>query len=787
MLKLLLNKPGFMKRTPIILSLLLITSLLFFTCNQPGENDPLTEKAKSIVKQMTLEEKAGQMTQITLDVITVGKKRTSSDEPLQLDSSLVLEAFRKYKVGSILNTANNRARTTEKWNSVISYLQKVAIEETGVPVLYGIDAIHGATYTAGATFFPQQIGQGATFNPELVKKLNEITAYEMRASGIPWNFSPVLDMGRDPRDPRMWETYGEAVLLAKRMGAAATEGLQGDHDIIDSNHGAACLKHYLAYNSNSGKDRTPLSISARELIEKHAPGFQAAIDAGARSVMINSGVLNGLSVHANPQILTTLLRDDMGFEGMVVTDWLDIENLHKRDRIARTEKEAVKIAINAGIDMAMVPYDYDFTTNLIELVNEGEVSMERVDEAVTRIIKLKLELGLFENPVTFREDYPEFGSETFINQAKETALESITLLKNNDILPLSGNTKILVCGPNANSMRTLNGGWSYSWQGEKVEEFAGGYNTIYESIINKFGEKNVTLLEGVEYEMEKAYFNDRTSGLDKAVKAAKNHDVIIACIGENSYCEKPGDLHDLHLSRNQENLVKQMAATGKPVILILNQGRPRLIRDIDGLAAAVVNCYLPGNYGGDALAEILAGDYNPNGKLPFTYPMYPNSLLTYDYKPSENQEKPEGIYDYQSELAIQYPFGYGLSYTTYDYHNLKISDHELSDTGEVLISVDVTNSGRMAGKEVVMLFSSDQYASLTPDNKRLIDFTKIELAPNETKTVSFSVSAADLAFVNYNNQWVAEEGSFIMNINMLHDSISLLNTVYFGERYKVEL
>ncbi|PLW96266.1 MAG: beta-glucosidase [Marinilabiliales bacterium] len=776
-----------MKRTPIILSLILITSLIFFTCNQPGENDPLTEKAKSIVKQMTLEEKAGQMTQITLDVITVGKKRTSSDEPLQLDSSLVLEAFRKYKVGSILNTANNRARTTEKWNSVISYLQKVAIEETGVPVLYGIDAIHGATYTAGATFFPQQIGQGATFNPELVKKLNEITAYEMRASGIPWNFSPVLDMGRDPRDPRMWETYGEAVLLAKRMGAAATEGLQGDHDIIDSNHGAACLKHYLAYNSNSGKDRTPLSISARELIEKHAPGFQAAIDAGARSVMINSGVLNGLSVHANPQILTTLLRDDMGFEGMVVTDWLDIENLHKRDRIARTEKEAVKIAINAGIDMAMVPYDYDFTTNLIELVNEGEVSMERVDEAVTRIIKLKLELGLFENPVTLREDYPEFGSETFINQAKETALESITLLKNNDILPLSGNTKILVCGPNANSMRTLNGGWSYSWQGEKVEEFAGGYNTIYESLINKFGEKNVTLLEGVEYEMEKAYFNDRISGLDKAVKAAKNHDVIIACIGENSYCEKPGDLHDLHLSRNQKNLVKQMAATGKPVILILNQGRPRLIRDIDGLAAAVVNCYLPGNYGGDALAEILAGDYNPNGKLPFTYPMYPNSLLTYDYKPSENQEKPEGIYDYQSELAIQYPFGYGLSYTSYDYHNLKISDHELSDTGEVLISVDVTNTGEMAGKEVVMLFSSDQYASLTPDNKRLIDFTKIELAPNETKTVSFSVSAADLAFVNYNNQWVAEEGSFIMNINMLHDSISLLNTVYFGERYKVEL
>lgn len=776
-----------MKRTPIILSLLLITSLIFFACNQPGKDDPLTEKAKSIVKQMTLEEKAGQMTQITLDVITVGKKRTSSDEPLQLDSSLVLEAFRKYKVGSILNTANNRARTTEKWNSVISYLQKVAIEETGVPVLYGIDAIHGATYTAGATFFPQQIGQGATFNPELVKKLNEITAYEMRASGIPWNFSPVLDMGRDPRDPRMWETYGEAVLLAKRMGAAATEGLQGDLEKIDLNHGAACLKHYLAYNSNSGKDRTPLSISARELIEKHAPGFQAAIDAGAKSVMINSGVLNGLSVHANPQILTTLLREDMGFEGMVVTDWLDIENLHKRDRIAKTEKEAVKIAINAGIDMAMVPYDYDFTTNLIELINEGEVSMERVDEAVTRIIKLKLELGLFENPVTFREDYPEFGSETFINQAKETALESITLLKNNDILPLSGNTKILVCGPNANSMRTLNGGWSYSWQGEKVEEFAGGYNTIYESLINKFGNKNVTLIEGVEYEMEKAYFNDRISGLDKAVKAAKNHDVIIACIGENSYCEKPGDLHDLHLSRNQENLVKQLAATGKPVILILNQGRPRLIRDIDGLAAAVINCYLPGNYGGDALAEILAGDYNPNGKLPFTYPMYPNSLLTYDYKPSENQEKPEGIYDYQSELAIQYPFGYGLSYTSFEYKNLKLSDNKLNTNGEVLITVDVTNTGEMAGKEVVMLFSSDQYASLTPDNKRLIDFTKIDLAPDETKTVSFYVSAADLAFVNYNNQWVAEEGSFMMNINMLHDSISLLNTVYFGERYKVEL
>jgi beta-glucosidase len=776
-----------MKKKTLVSALLAITIISFPSCIQKNHNDPLTEKAKTIVSQMTLEQKAGQMTQITLDVITVGEKRTKSDEPLQLDSALVLEAFGKYKVGSVLNTANNRARTTHKWNSVISYLQEVAIEETGIPVLYGIDAIHGATYTAGATFFPQQIGQGATFNPELVKKLNEITAYEMRASGIPWNFSPVLDMGRDPRDPRMWETYGEAVLLAKRMGVAATKGLQGDEETIDINHGAACLKHYLAYNSNSGKDRTPLSISARELIEKHAPGFQTAIDAGAKSVMINSGVLNGLSVHANPQILTTLLRDDMGFEGMVVTDWLDIENLHKRDRIAKTEKEAVKIAINAGIDMAMVPYDYDFTTNLIELVNEGEVSMERVDEAVTRIIKLKLELGLFETPVTLRENYPDFGSEEFVDQAKETALESITLLKNYDVLPLSPNTKILLCGPNANSMRTLNGGWSYSWQGEKVEEFAGGYNTIYESLINKFGDKNVSLFEGVEYEMEKAYFNDRISGLDKAVKAAKNHDVIVACIGENSYCEKPGDLHDLHLSENQEYLVKQMAATGKPVILILNQGRPRLIRDINGLASAVINCYLPGNYGGDALAEILAGDYNPNGKLPFTYPMYPNSLITYDYKPSENQKKPEGIYDYQSELAIQYPFGYGLSYTSFEYKNLKLSNHELPANGEVLISVDVTNTGEMAGKEVVMLFASDQYASLTPDNKRLIDFTKIDLAPKETKTVSFSVSAEDLAFVNYNNQWVAEEGSFIMNINVLKDSIKLSNTVYFGEKYKVEL
>ncbi len=766
----------------------LTAAILFTSCSTTVTTDPLELKAQRIVSGLSLEEKAGQMTQITMDVITVGEKRTNSAEPLQLDSALVLEAFRTYKVGSVLNTANNRARTTQKWNSVIEHLQHVSMEETGIPVLYGIDAIHGATYTAGATFFPQQIGQGATFNPELVERLNEITAYEMRASGIPWNFSPVLDMGRDPRDPRMWETYGEAVLLANCMGTAATNGLQGAGDAIGPYHGAACLKHFLAYNSNSGKDRTPLSISARELIEKHAPGFQAAIDAGAKSVMINSGILNGLSVHANPQILTTLLREDMGFEGMVVTDWIDIENLHKRDRIAKTEKEAVKLAINAGIDMAMVPYDYDFTTNLIELVNEGEVSMERIDEAVTRIIKLKLELGLFENPVTYRTDYPDFGAEQFIAHAKNTALESVTLLKNDgNILPLNKNAKILVCGPNANSMRTLNGGWSYSWQGEKVEEFAQGYNTIYESLANKFGDNNVTLAEGVEYEFEKAYFNDKITNLEKAKKAAKNHDVIIACIGENSYCEKPGDLHDLYLSENQKYLVEQMAATGKPVILILNEGRPRIIREIEGLAEAIVNIYLPGNYGGDALAEILSGDYNPNGKLPYTYPMYPNSLITYDYKPSENQEKPEGIYDYQSELAIQYPFGYGLSYTTFEYSNMTVAKKEFSGDEEFTVTVEVKNTGSRAGKETVLLYASDRYASLTPDNKRLVGFDKISLEVGETKTVSFTLSAEDLSFVNYNNQWVAEEGDFDLMIDKLKDSIRLMNTVYIGEIYKVVL
>lgn len=772
--------------------IMILLTIITFSCNNGQTRKSDLEKypkVEDVLAQMTLEEKVGQMTQITLGVFGKGGDKDHRPEPFEMDLNALDSAFRIYKIGSVLNTVNNKAQTREWWNKVISQLQKKALEETGIPLLFGVDAIHGAGYTAGATLYPHQIGQGATFNPYLVEQLNEITAYEMRASNIPWTFSPVQDMGRDPRDPRFWETYGEDVYLAQELGKAAVIGLQGnDPNNIDKDHGAACLKHFLAYNSNSGKDRNPLSISVRELKEIHAASFQAAIDAGAKTIMVNSGLINGFSVHANYHILTQLLREEMGFEGMIVTDWKDIENLYKRDKIASSQKEAVKLAINAGIDMSMVPYNYHFCDYLIELVNEGEVPISRIDDATRRILNLKYELGLFETPNTYLEDYSDFSGSYFKRIAYQGATESITLLKNeNDILPLNKGVKILVAGPNSNSMRTINGGWSYSWQGEKVEQFADEYYTFFEAMVNKLGPKYVTHVDGVSYDFEGKYYQEKDINIQTAVKAAKSVDYILLFLGENSYCEKPGDLHDLYISENQTELALALAETGKPVILVLNEGRPRLISKFEHKMAAVIQTYLPSNYGGLALADVVFGDSNPSGKLPYTYPMFPNSLVTYDYKPSEKQEKMEGLYDYESDMAIQYEFGYGLSYTTFEYSDFKVSSNDFSAKDAIQVSVKVSNTGDRSGQEVIMLFSSDLVASISPDNKRLRRFEKIDLKAGESKEVVFEINAKDLAFYNYDNQLVAEKGEFLLKIKDLEQTITLNEDIAFDKPSKVRL
>ena len=752
-------------------------TLLLSACSGPqerGATDGVERipEVEALLAQMTVEEKVGQMAQLTLDVLTVGDNEYVTEEPLRLDSAMVRKALVDYGVGSILNTASNKARTVEKWHEVISELQRVATEETrlGIPVLYGVDAIHGTTYTVGATFFPQQIGQAATWNRELVRKGGEITAYETRASGIPWNFSPVLDMGRDPRFARMWETFGEDVHLVSELGVELVKGYEGENNEVSNPfHVASCLKHYLGYGTPwSGKDRTPAHMSDTELRERHLPAFEAAIEAGAHTVMVNSGLINGVPVHASYELLTDLLKEELGFQGLVVTDWADINNLHSRDRVAVNHKEAVKLAINAGIDMSMIPYSLDFCDDLVALVNEGEVAMARIDDAVRRILNTKHKLGLFERPVTHYEDYPLFGSAEFEAAAYQAAQESMTLLKNEDnILPLPADARILVAGPNAHTMRALNGGWSYTWQGRDNEAFTGDYATILDAIRAKVGAHRVEFVEGVRYVNAASYWVEEEVDVAAAVRAAARVDYIVLALGENSYTEKPGDLHDLTLSEQQLRLAEALAATGKPVILVLNQGRPRIIRRIEPLMKGVLQAYLPGNFGGLAVADVLFGSINPSGKLPFTYPMYTNSLVTYDHKPSEHQAKMAGAYDYESDFAVQYPFGFGLSYTEFTYSDLRLSSEELTADGELEVQVTLSNTGGRAGKEVVQLYTSDLFASLTPDVRRLRAFDKIALEPGEAETVRFVLRSADLSFINAEGQRVTEPGDFELELGGL--------------------
>ena len=697
----------------------------------------IEKKVEATLSRMTLDEKVGQMTELSIDVLG-----SVVEGEFKLDKEKVKNAIGKYKVGSVLNAPGPVAQSREKWKEIIGYIQEVSMKEIGIPCIYGLDQNHGTTYTLGGTLFPQNINLGAAFNPELTYESAVVTAYETRASNCPWTYSPTVDMARDPRWSRVWENYGEDCLINAIMGSEAVRGFQGDDpNHIPEDRVAASVKHYLGYSmSRTGKDRTPAYISESDLREKCFAPFKACVETGALTIMVNSASINGVPVHANKQLLTEWLKEDLAWDGMLITDWADINNLYTREKVAANKKEAIEIAINAGIDMAMEPYDLDFCTLLKELVEEGRVPMSRIDDAVRRILRLKYRLGLFDNPNTDYKDYPKFGSKEHAAIALKAAEESEVLLKNkNNILPLSKGKKILVTGPNANSMRCLNGGWSYTWQGHLADRFTGEYNTIYEAVSNKFGADMITLEQGVTYVAEGAYYEENAPEIDKAVAAAKNADVILACIGENSYCETPGNLADLAISENQRNLVKALATTGKPIVLVINGGRPRIISDI-------------------------AGDANPSAKMPYTYPRNQAELTTYDYRVSEEMDKMEGAYDYDAVISVQWPFGYGLSYTTFEYKNLHVNKEAFTENDKLEFTIDVTNTGKVAGKEVVMLFSSDLVASLTPENRRLRAFSKVELQPGETKTVTLTIKGSDLAFVGADGNWILEKGDFRMQV-----------------------
>ena len=726
----------------------------------------LEAKIEKTLSKMTLDEKIGQMLELNLDIM--GKY--DANRVWQLNETMLDTCISKWKVGSILNAPGTRAATVEQWQEWIRLIQKKSMKYIGIPDIYGLDHNHGVTYTQGGTLFPQPINMAATFNTELVKTGAEITAYESRAANCPWVYNPVVDLGRDPRWPRIYESFGEDAVVNAKMVEAQIKGYQGDDpNHLGRYHVGTSTKHYFAYGAPwTGKDRTPAYISPQMLREKYFEPFRAAAMAGTLTMMVNSGSINGVPVHASYEYLTKWLKEDLQWDGMLVTDWADINNLFTRERVAKDKKDAIRIAINAGIDMSMDPYSVDFCILLKELVQEGKVSMARIDDAVRRILRVKYRLNLFDEPNTGGKGYEKFGSQEFAQKALQAAEESIVLLKNEgSFLPLTKGKRLLLTGPNANQMRCLLGGWSYTWQGSKAEDLSEPYNTIYEALCNKYGKENIVLEQGVTYNERGKYYEENKPQIEKAVSAAADCDVIIACIGENSYTETPGNLTDLWLSENQRNLVKALAKTGKPIILVLNEGRPRLIADIEPLAKAIVNTLIPGNYGGDALANLLAGDANFSAKMPYTYPKEINSLNTYDYKVSEEVGTMAGAYDYDAKVSLQWPFGYGLSYTTYEYSNLKVSASEFTSEDVLTVSVDVKNMGNRVGKEAVLLYSSDLVASVVPDNKRLRDFAKIELQPGEVKTVTFRLPAKKLAFVGADGRWTLEEGDFLLKVGRL--------------------
>lgn len=756
----------------------------FSSCNRTPVHSPSIPRDSDVERQvdrilsgMTLEEKIGQMLQINIDVVG-GYARTENGFAWDLDRAKVDSLVRVYKVGSFLN-APGRAASQEQWTRWIKTFNDISVEHIGVPTLYGLDHNHGVTYALGGTLFPQPINIGASFNVDLVREMAEVTAYESRATDCPWVFNPVVDLGRDPRWSRIWESFGESPVVNARMVEAEVKAYQGeDPNHIDKYHVATSVKHYFGYGAPfTGKDRTPAYLSPQMVREKYFAPFKAAAEAGALTMMVNSASINGMPLHASYEYLTKWLKEDLNWDGMLVTDWSDINNLYTREKVAKDKKDAIRIAINAGIDMSMDPYNVDFCGMLKELVDEGAVKMSRIDDAVRRILRVKVRLGLLDKPDTDPADYPLYGSDEFAAKALRAAEESEVLLKNEGgILPLAPGARILLTGPNANQMRCLNGGWSYTWQGSNIEDMASKYNTIYEAFCAKFGASNVILEQGVRYNERGNYYDEIVDGFGKAVAAASRADVIVACIGENSYCETPGNLTDLTLSANQRGLVKALAATGKPIVLVLNGGRPRIVAEIEPLASAVVDILLPSNYGGDALANLLSGEANFSAKLPYTYPREINSLANYDYKVSEEVATMGGAYDYDAKVSLQWPFGYGLSYTSFEYSNLRVDKASFGPSDVLNVSVDVKNTGSRAGKEAVLLYSSDLVASLVPDNRVLRAFDKVELAPGQTVTVSFSLPASDLAFVGEDGKWILEEGDFILKAGQLTQQVTCTST-----------
>ena len=749
----------------ILLSISLLALAYTASANVPviKSNPKIEAQVEQTLKKLTLEEKIGQMMELVTDLFGANDK----NGVFYIDEHKTDSILSRYKIGSILNAPNTCAPTAKQWEKYIAQIQKISMKRIGIPCVFGLDQNHGSTYTQGGTLFPQNINVAATFNREIARRSAEATAYETRAVSIPWTYSPTVDLGRDARWPRIWENFGEDCYLSSEMGKAMVYGFQGeDPNNIDQYHIATSMKHFMGYGVPwTGKDRTPAYISPADLREKHFAPFLAGLQAGALTVMVNSASVNGMPMHANKDILTGWLKEETGWDGVLITDWADINNLYTREMVAKDKKDALRIAINAGIDMIMEPYSCDACGYLVELVKEGKIPMSRIDDACRRVLRMKYRLDLFKNPTQKLKNYPKFGGEEFAKLALEGATESMVLLKNEgNILPLQHGKKILLTGPNANQMRCLDGGWSYTWQGHRADEFAGKYNTIYEAFCNEYGKENVILNQGVTYNEKGKYWEENEPQIQGAVAAAKDADVIVACIGENSYTETPGNLTDLWLSENQRNLVKELAKTGKPVVLVLNEGRPRLIADIEPLAQGIIDILIPGNMGGDALANLVSGKSNFSGKMPYTYPKEINSLANYDFKKSEEVGTMEGAYDYNAKITQQWGFGYGLSYTTYKYSNLKVSQSDFRHGDIIKVSVDVKNTGKVAGKESVLLFSSDLIASMVPDGRRLRAFDKVELQPGETKTMTFELKADDLAFVGWNGKWRLEEGDFKLMI-----------------------
>jgi beta-glucosidase len=742
-----------------VLAALLAATVSLSPGGVPGDR-PLRKfdtKIDALLKKMTIEEKVGQMTQVTVDLVSAGAD--GRREPHALDSAKLAHAVLRYHVGSILNVGPSWYPVPH-WLDVITAIQDVAVKQSRlrIPVLYGIDAVHGANYTQGATIFPQSFAIAATFDSAIAGRVGAVTAYEVRASGIPWNFHPVLDMGRQPLWARFWETYGEDVYLTRTMGLAYVKGLMGEG--MNGRTGVApCLKHYVGYGFPlSGKDRTSAWIDERMMREYFLPPFEEAVKAGVPTVMVNSGEVNGIPGHANYHLLTGVLKNEWKFDGFVDSDWGDIERLYTRDHVAASQKDAVRMAVMAGVDMSMVPLDYSFYDLLLQLVKEGAVPVSRIDDAVRRILRVKYVVGLFENPYPDRTLAPGVGS----NESREfnlrAAREAITLLRNEGgILPIKKNARVLVTGPTANSLSVLNSGWTITWQGDDESLYPAENPTILKAVQAKCGANNVVYVPGARF--------DALLDVRAAVAAAESSDVVIACLGEKAYCETTGNIGDLTLDKAQLDLVESLAKTGKPVVVVLTEGRPRIIHRIVNTARAIVMAYLPGMEGGTAVADILFGDAVPSGKLPFTYPKYPNSLLTYDCTVAEIAEG--NTYD------PEFPFGFGLSYTTFACSDLSIGSNVASMDDDVTVSVRVANTGNVAGKEVVQMYVSDLVRTIIPPVRQLKGFRKVALRPGESTIVTFSIKPEDLSFIGLDNRRVVEKGTFRVTVGTMSKEFDL--------------